>query len=313
MFNEIKYVWAVYEERSFTKAAKKLFISQPALSNMIKKVEQEVGAPIFDRSTIPLSLTAEGQFYIQSIRDIMMIEQNIYSYFEDIRNLEKGSLSVGGSSFFCSFILPELMGIFKRRYPKVSIDIVEGNLQDLKSKLENNVIDIMIETAIQEQDPLLDTYLYKEESIILAIPAGMPINEKLVQYQCTYDELCQADTLENLPALPLEYVSKLPFILLKNENDLGRRAISICKDSGFDPEVIMYTDQILTAFNISATGIGVTFTRLDLFRYLPYENKFCLYYLKHPLAHRKIFFATYKGRYLQSAAREFLKMFGNGQ
>ena len=55
MLNEMKYVYEVYKEKSFSKAAKKLFISQPALSNMVRKAEKEMGAPIFDRSTIPLT------------------------------------------------------------------------------------------------------------------------------------------------------------------------------------------------------------------------------------------------------------------
>ena len=107
MLNEIKYVYAVYKERSFTKAAKKLFISQPALSNMVKKAEQEIGSPIFDRSTVPLTLTKEGEFYIRTIKQIMLLEKNIYTYFDDIRSMNTGSLAVGGSSFFCSFILPD--------------------------------------------------------------------------------------------------------------------------------------------------------------------------------------------------------------
>lgn len=63
MLNEMKYVYEVYKEKSFSKAAKKLFISQPALSNMVRKAEKEMGAPIFDRSTIPLTVTKEGAYY----------------------------------------------------------------------------------------------------------------------------------------------------------------------------------------------------------------------------------------------------------
>ena len=59
MLNEMKYVYAVYQEKSFSKAAKKLYISQPALSNMVRKAEREVGAAIFDRSTIPLTITKD--------------------------------------------------------------------------------------------------------------------------------------------------------------------------------------------------------------------------------------------------------------
>ena len=92
MLNEIRYVYAVYQERSFTKAAKKLFISQPALSSMVKKAEQEVGSPIFDRSTVPLTLTKEGEVYIRTIRQIMLLEKNLKAYFQDIQDLNTGHL-----------------------------------------------------------------------------------------------------------------------------------------------------------------------------------------------------------------------------
>lgn len=308
MLNEIKYIWAVYQERSFTKAAKKLFISQPALSSMVKKVEQEIGVPIFDRSTIPLSLTPDGEYYIESIKKIMTIERNIHTYFEDIQQLETGSLTIGGSSFFCSFTLPELMGTFSRKYPKVTINIVEGNLLELRKQLEDETIDLIIETAVQEDDPSLDTFLFTEEMLILAVPASMPINNQLTKYQCSYEQLCRPESAAAIPAVPLKYFSDSPFVMLKKENDLGRRAVSMCEEAGFVPKGVMYTDQLLTALNISTTGIGINFTRLDLFRYIPMKDSFCLYRLDSPLAHRKIFFAAKKGRYLRSTSREFLKM-----
>ena len=73
MLNEMKYVYAVYQEKSFSKAARKLQVSQPALSKMVRKVEKDIGVIIFDRSTIPVTVTREGAFYIKSIEDIMFI------------------------------------------------------------------------------------------------------------------------------------------------------------------------------------------------------------------------------------------------
>ena len=87
MLNEMKYVYAVYQEKSFSKAAKKLYISQPALSNRVRKAEREVGAAIFDRSTIPLTITKEGAHYIESVEEILFIQRNLKSYFEDLRGL----------------------------------------------------------------------------------------------------------------------------------------------------------------------------------------------------------------------------------
>lgn len=117
MINEMKYVYAVYQEKSFSKAARKMFVSQPALSNMVKKAEAEIGRPIFDRSTIPLTVTKEGMYYIRSVEQIFQIQRNTENYFKDLQNLKGGTLSIGGSSFFCSFVLASLIGEFKRLHP----------------------------------------------------------------------------------------------------------------------------------------------------------------------------------------------------
>ena len=85
MLNEMKYVYAVYQEKSFSKAARKLQVSQPALSKMVRKVEKDIGVIIFDRSTIPVTVTREGAFYIKSIEDIMFIQRNLKSYFMDLK------------------------------------------------------------------------------------------------------------------------------------------------------------------------------------------------------------------------------------
>ena len=183
MLNEIKYVYAVYQERSFTKAAKKLYISQPALSNMVKKAEREIGSPIFDRSTVPLTLTKEGEFYIRTIQQIMLLEKNLKDYFQDIRSLNAGSLSVGGSSFFCSFILPEIIGKFRARHPNISINLLGGNMKELREGAEDESLDLFLETAVKQDDPTLETFFYRTETILLAVPVNYPINQKLRAYQ----------------------------------------------------------------------------------------------------------------------------------
>ena len=97
---EMKYVYAVYQENSFSQAAKKLFISQSAVSAVVRKAEQEIGCQIFDRSTIPFTLTPEGRFYIESIEKIQKVERDMQAYFDDRKNLKGGQLSVGSASFY---------------------------------------------------------------------------------------------------------------------------------------------------------------------------------------------------------------------
>ncbi len=313
MLNEIRYIYAVYQERSFTKAAKKLFVSQPALSNIVKKAEQEIGSPIFDRSTIPLTLTREGKFYIDTIKRILQLEKNLNDYFQDIQSLNRGSLSVGGSSFFCSFVLPEMIGKFQRTYPNVSIDLQEGNLNELREAAENEKLDIFIETAVKKDDPKMQTFFYRSETIILAVPIAYPINNRLQAFRLPEESLDMywAGSVPPVPPVPLEEFSDISFVMLKKEgNDLGVRGTAMCREAGFDPKVALSTDQVLTAANIAAQGIGAAFLRGDLFRYSPIQDRFCLYALGSKLSRRDIFFATKKGRYLNNAMRTFLTVAG---
>ena len=81
-----EYIYAVYQEKSFSKAAKKLYVSQPWLSATVKKAEQELGLPLFDRSTNPISLTKAGRYYIERIEQIMAIETEMEGRFKELQN-----------------------------------------------------------------------------------------------------------------------------------------------------------------------------------------------------------------------------------
>ena len=84
MFDGKEYVYAVYEEKSFSKAAQKLYITQPALSTAIKKVEKKIGSPIFDRSTSPIGLTPSGEVYIDAIEKLFALEQNTINQLNNL-------------------------------------------------------------------------------------------------------------------------------------------------------------------------------------------------------------------------------------
>ena len=100
MFTWKKYVYEVYRERSFTKAAQNLYISQPSLSARIRKIEESIGVPLFDRSTSPLQLTEAGKVYIEAAEEIFKIEQRVENDMNHLNNLETGHLSLGGSNLF---------------------------------------------------------------------------------------------------------------------------------------------------------------------------------------------------------------------
>lgn len=95
MLKEMEYVYTVYEERSFSKAARKLYLSQPALSAAVRRAEAEIHTPIFDRSTNPIRLTAAGTYYIDAVKRILDIRQEMESYFDALAGECRGACGWG--------------------------------------------------------------------------------------------------------------------------------------------------------------------------------------------------------------------------
>lgn len=311
MFNEMKYVYAVYQHRSFSKAAKQLFVTQPTLSAMIRKVEDGIGCPIFDRSTVPITVTKEGEFYIHGIEQIMAIQKSMTDYFRDIADLKSGALSIGGSSYFCSYFLGEIIGRFKRRYPGIQIDLQEGNIAELKEGLQSSALDLILETALNAEDTNIQKFFLGTEHIILCVPSSFSVNDHLKAYRLSFDDVRSQRYLEKtVPAVPLGELRDTPFLIMKKGNDMHQRSIGMCKQAGFIPKIAMQLDQLLTAFFIASSGAGAVFMRAELCRYLPGTDNMAFYKLNDPLATRPIYMACKKGRYISRAMWAFLETAG---
>ena len=131
MLDYKEYVYAVYQERSFSKAARKLFVSQPWLSSTVKKVEQELNLQLFDRSTNPISLTEAGKYYIENVERIMAIEDEMQQHFQQM-SMAGASIHIGSSMFFCTYVLPRLMGMGTRL---ICSGILDTRLADVTAAL----------------------------------------------------------------------------------------------------------------------------------------------------------------------------------
>ena len=233
MFDGKEYVYAVYEEKSFSKAAQKLYITQPALSTAIKKVEKKIGTPIFDRSTSPIGLTPGGEVYIDAIEKLFALEQNTLNQLNNLNGLLAGKLSVGGTIFFTSFVLPGVLSEFSHRYPQIKIDLQEGTTTQLTDKLVAEELDLLIDNS-ELDDKNYEKYYYSTERIILAVPKSFPINEELTQYQLTAEDIrAGRHSQAEFPVLPLPLLKSTPFIFVKEENSIYKRSMKMCSRQNY--------------------------------------------------------------------------------
>lgn len=162
MLKYMGYVYAVYLNKSFSKAAEELYISQPALSAAIKKVEEKIGLPIFDRSSNPVQLTPVGEYYIECIEKIMEIEKDMKTYFISFQNNNRKTINVGGASFFCAYTLPTIVQEFKKEYPDYTVNLMEANADDLVKCLRSGVMDIIID--VEKEILKFSTLLYGQKN-----------------------------------------------------------------------------------------------------------------------------------------------------
>lgn len=303
LLHEMNYVYEVYRQRSFTKAAQALYIAQPSLSQMVRKAEARIGAPIFDRSTSPIGVTELGRAYIRAAEQVLQIEADLQQYLDDTEKCLTGALTLGGTTFFTSYVLPPLVSAYSERYPGVELRLHEAHTGQLKQELQEGTLDFALDNT------LLDPAIYEAveiqtEQVILAVPRALPVNEKAAAFRLSAKELPQAGA----PCVPLELFADTPFLLLKEGNDTRRRAEQLCAQAGFEPKIRLALDQQLAAYNLAGYGLGAAFISDTLALSAPPDERLCFYRIDSPDAVRTISLFYKRTRALTAPMRALLTM-----
>ena len=309
MFQGMHYVYEVYREMSFSKAAKNLFISQPSLSAAVKKAETQIGFPVFDRSTNPIRLTELGEEYIRSVENIMDVEKRFCNYVDDIRGLKSGAIAIGGTNLFASYVLPPLLSRFTEQYPLIHVNLVEATTAELEERLFAGVQDRPIDNQSVDASIYAKTF-FCEEHLLLAVPSHFPSNERLKGYALSLSDVKNGRHLEaSVPPVPLESFREDAFLLLKSGNDTRSRAEKLCRDCGhFAPRIKLEPEQQITAYNLSRYGMGISFNGDILIRHMPDDHRLIYYKLPYPDAVRNVNFYYKRNRYMTRVVVEFLKL-----
>lgn len=293
---DYEYVLAISQEGSFSRAAQRLYITQPALSSAIKKLEKELyGVPLFDRSASPVKLTPEGQFWLEKARQISALDNEIDEHFSSISGVLKGTISVGSSSYFCAYVLAEIIHRFQEKRPACRITLTECSSSAMEAGLRDGRLVLGID--VEKPDPsVFDVKELGREYLILGVPSSFAVNEQLAPFRLTREQILSRSFLSpSVPAVDLGLLSDAPFILMKRGQDSYERAHAICRQAGFDPKVSLYMDQLLTAYNVARNGQGsCVFFRDTILRYTEPTSRLQYYKLDSPLAERSIWLSVRK-------------------
>lgn len=299
--NKKTYIKAIAEIRSISAAAEMLGITQPALSAYLKKIETELGAAIFDRSSQPLELTDAGRIYIDYLDRSSALKRELLQNISDLQELKTGSITIGGASFFNVSYLPEAVAEFASSYSNVDIEIVDGKVPELSAMAQNGLLDLFI-TPSNDMD---DRFIYEElcdERILLCVPEVWKINDELSAGQQTAGGYC------SLTGEEFRELCSNTFITLKNNQDIGRRMELLFRKYGCRPARTVIAEQTVTTLALTAAGVGISMVATGSLNSVSLTNLPVMYYLDDELCRRKIYIAYPKNKYLSGAASEMVSL-----
>lgn len=288
---KLKYVIAIAECRSISKAASELFISQPSLSSILSSIEKDLGISLFDRSTNPLSLTYAGEKYVKTAKEILTLEHNLRKELIDVSNMKKGKITIGIPSVRGTHVLPLILPKFKEKYPGIEIHIIEGDSNYLEECLLSGKVDLVL-TSLPSKDKKLTCELLYEEKIMLACKKGYLDSKYLL------------NTNSNI--VNLKNLKEVDFILTKKNHRIRKLTEYLFDHFDFNPKVVLETSNTATAFRLATSGLGICFVSEMVLSTTKPMNKFDLFNIENSPIKWDISISYLNNSYLSNAERSFI-------
>lgn len=244
---------AVAEERSFTRAAGRLGLSQQTLSARMAALEREVGTRLFER-TVPLKLTYAGEVFERYARRFEAADRAMRQEFRDIRGDERGILHVGVAGTRGHVLMPRSIAAFQEEHPGIEVHLHERENDQLVSDLREGLLDIVVATVDQDTPGLEVRNLYREEVVLL-------VADKLLRelYGDRADEVVR-EAAEGDSLAPL---ADCPFLLLGRRDIPGEIGHDALLRAGFEPHVRVTSTNSETLVELCARGVGACFVAVE--------------------------------------------------
>lgn len=306
MFRNADYIYTVYKEKSFSRAAEKLYINQSSLSLTIKKAEERIGAPIFNRATNPISLTEFGIKYIEAVEKLYILQNDLNNALYDINHLNKGHLGIGAGHYFTNYFLPPYLHRYTLKYPHIKVNFYESSASNLQKMLDSGKIDFLL-THSQLDTAIYNKYTLAHTSLFLACPEEL-LPAAAQSYALTYEQLQDADACYASSLPSLQPFAETPFILLQSGNDTRIRCDQIFAAAAIQPPINFEVDQNASSYALAINGIGATIvSNLLILRRRPYQHMRYIA-LRNKVAEQDIYMYTHKNTLFTRAMEEFLNI-----
>lgn len=302
---QIDYVLAVAQERSFSKAAQKLYVTQPSLSQSIMAIERKLGTAIFDRSRSPVALTPAGEIFVDTARQMRSLEDNMKNRISDLENSVSGTLTIGASSFRTGCLLAKSIAKFKESFPEIDVRVIEDSGEHLLELIKTSQLDVFVGTGSFDRK-LYHTEALAKETLILAVAEGHPFNDGHSGSMLTASDIKKRSyRFITAESIKVSELSELSFVVTDRGEFGEKRLSAICAEGGFTPKISMRARTIETLFSFVNEGFGSALLPDTLVRFGNYESHPCYYLIDSALVSDDISLVSRKSGYFSNAAAQY--------
>ena len=173
---QLRILKAVANERSFTRAAEVLYVSQPSLSKQIKILENKLGIVLLNRENSTISLTEGGRVFLQYSERILALCEESCRAVNDVKNGDRGNLTVGASQTIGTYLMPRVLALFAQNYPQINIKVQVDSTRIVAKNVVNREIDIAVVGGDIPEDLKKNLHVenFVEDELILIVPKSHP-------------------------------------------------------------------------------------------------------------------------------------------
>lgn len=283
-FKQLECFIEVTRTGSFTTAAENLFITQPALSRIIKSLEDELGTPLFIRTRKKLELTDAGRVLVKHAVKVEEQLQLLSEELDTVLKLKTRHVRIGLPTITNSIFFSQLIASFHQEYPEVTFQLEEDGSKRIEEKIINRLLDFGV-VVLSEENDLLDKYMFVKEKLKLVVPPSHRLAGK--------------------KEVSLQELKEESFIMFNKDFELRNLVITACRQAGFQPTIISETSQLdfiqeLVAYNIGITLLPET-TCLEL------KNDFKTIPVTNPVIEWNLALIWKKDEHLSKVTKEFIR------
>lgn len=293
---EIEYIAVVSELGHFSKAAEKLNVSQPALSQAIRRLEDRLGVALLNRASSPIALTDAGRLFMKQGYEILFARDSIYRQMAEVKNMTSGTLSIGISQFIGKYYISRHVPLFNKAYPGIRVQITE----EISSLLEEQILQGKIEFGIYSSpaiNPKLHYDTVFEEELLFATSKQHPVAKRYKQKDQTA-----------FPSVDLSVFKNDDFIMVKEGQGLHSIGMDLCRKSEFEPNTVFASRNIEAVNACIANGMGVGFVPASVQRHCLPEHTAAYFHLKGERPTRRFMAAYLENGFLSKAAKAYIAL-----